>query len=98
MFYRQKLASLFQVKEKLKACRSSKLKFSNSCFLVDDRHVKIVWLHVVVFSEHGILHFSDNFHLFKYYSVKAPQNCFNSFNYSNQTRIQVSKFSFTLDK
>ena len=56
-FYGQELASLFQVQEKSKACRSSKLKFSSSCLIADDSHVKIVWLHVVVFSEHDILHF-----------------------------------------
>ena len=70
----------------------------NSSFIVDDSHVKIVWLHVVVFSEHDILHFLDNFHLFKYNLVKVPQNSFNSFNYLNQTYIQVSKFLFALDK
>ena len=42
---------------KLKACRISKLNFSSSCFTADDSYVKIVWLHVVVFSEHDILHF-----------------------------------------
>ena len=42
---------------KLKACGSSKLNFSSNCFIVDDSHVKIVWLHAVVFSEHDILHF-----------------------------------------
>ena len=78
-FYRQELASLFQVQEKLKACRNSKLNFSSSCFTANDSHVKIVWLHVVVFNEHDILHFWDNLHLFKYYPVKVPQNCFNSF-------------------
>ena len=98
MFYRQEPTSLFQVQEKLKACRTSKLKFSSSCFIADDRHVKILWLHVVVFSEHDVLHFWDNVHLFKYYPVKVTQNCFNSFNYSNQTCIQVFKFSFALDK
>ena len=61
-------------------------------------HIKIVCLHIVVFSEHDILHFWDNVQLFKYYPVKVLQNCFNSFNYSNQTCIQVSKFSFALDK
>ena len=30
MFYRQKLASLFQVQEKVEACRNSKQKFSSS--------------------------------------------------------------------
>ena len=57
IYYRQELASLFQVQEKLKACRGSKLNFSSSCFIADDSHLKIVWLHVVVFSEHDILHF-----------------------------------------
>ena len=56
-FSRQKLVSLIQVQEKLKACRSSKLNFSSNCFIADDSHVKIVWLHAVVFSEHDILHF-----------------------------------------
>ena len=86
IFFRQELASLFQVQEKLKACKKSKLNFSSSCFIANDSHVKIVWLHVVVFSEHDILHFWDNVHLFKYYPVKVPRNCF----CSNETCIQVS--------
>ena len=98
MFYWQELVSLFQVQEKLIACRSSKLNFLSSCFNAEDSHVRIVWLHVVVFSERGILHFWDNFSLFEYCTVKIPQNCFNCFNYSNQTCIQVSKFSRALDK
>ena len=98
IFYRQELASLFQVQEKLKACRSSKLNFSSSCFIADDSHIKIVWLHIVVFSEHDYLHFWDNVHLFKHYPAKVPQNCFNYFIYLNQTCIQVSKFLFALDK
>ena len=97
-FYRQELASLFQAQEKLKACRNSKLNFSSCCFIANDSRVKIAWLHVVVFSEHDILHFWNNVHLFKYYPMKVPQNCFNYFNYSNQTCIQVFKFSFLLDK
>ena len=72
VFYRQELVSLFQVQEKLKACRSSKLNFSSSCFIADDSHIKIVWLRTVVFSEHDILHFWDNVHLFKYCPVQAP--------------------------
>ena len=55
--YRKELGSLFQVQEKLKVCRNSKLNFSSSCFIADDSHVKTVWLHVVVFSEHDILDF-----------------------------------------
>ena len=42
---------------KLKACRSSKLNVSRSYFIVDDNHVKIIWLHGAVFSEHDIVHF-----------------------------------------
>ena len=76
IFYRQELVSLFQVQEKLKACRSSKLNVSSSCFISDDRHIKIVWIHIPVFSKHDILHFWDNVHLFKYYPVlKVTQNC-----------------------
>ena len=57
IFYLQQLVSLFQVQEKLKVCRYSKLNFSSSCFIVDDSHVKIVWLHIVVLSEHDIWYF-----------------------------------------
>ena len=98
LFYRQEPAFLFQVWEKLNAWRSINLDFSSSCFIANDSHVKNVWLHVVVFSELDILYFWDNVHLFKYYLVKGPQNCFNYLNYSNQTCTQVSKFSFGLDK
>ena len=97
-FYRQELVSLFQVQEKLKACRFSKLNFLSSCFITDYSHVKIVWLNVVVFSEHDTLHFWDNVHLLKHYPVNVPQNCFNSLNCSNQTCIQVSKFLFVLHR
>ena len=97
IFYRQELISLFQVQEKLKACGNS--KFSSSCFIAnDDSLVKIVLLHVIVFSEHDILHFWDNVYLLKYCPMKVPQNCFKYFSSSNQTYIQVSKFSFTPDK
>ena len=34
MFYRQKLASLFQVQEKLKACRNSRSNFLSMLFYV----------------------------------------------------------------
>ena len=44
IFYQQELASLYQAREKLK-------------FIGDDSHVRIVRLHVVVFTEHDILHF-----------------------------------------
>ena len=99
LFYRQELASLLQVQEKLKACRNSKLNFSRSYFTANDSHVKIVWLHDVVFSEHDILHFWDNVHLFKYLLFsESTSRLLCSFNCSNETCIQVSKFSFALDK
>ena len=79
IFYRQELASLFQVQGKKKACRNSKQNFSSSCFIADS-HIKVIWLHVVVFTKHDILDFWDNVHLLKYYPVKVPQNCFDSFN------------------
>ena len=50
-------------------------------------------LHIVVFNDHT-LHFQDNAHLLKYYPVKVYQNCFYSFNCSNQAGMQVSKYSF----
>ena len=56
-FYRKELTSLFQVQEKLKACMSSKINISSSCFIADDSHVKVVWLHVAVFSQLDILNF-----------------------------------------
>ena len=31
--------------------------FETSCFIADDSHVNIVWLHGVVFRKHFILHF-----------------------------------------
>ena len=74
------------------------MKLLSSCFIVDDSHVKTVWLHLVVFSEYDIIHFEDNVHLLKYYPVKVSQNHFYSFNCSNKTGMQVSKFSFALDK
>ena len=75
----------------------------NENFLVWNKHANqqachVIWLHVIVFTEHDLLHFWDNYHLLNYYPVKVHQNCFNSFNCSNQTDIQVSKFPFVLDK
>ena len=97
IFYRQKLVSLFQIQEKLKACRDLKWNLLSSCFIADDSLLKIVWLQVVVFSEY-VLHFRDNVHLLRYNTVKVSQNCFCSFNFSNQIGMQISKFSFPLNK
>ena len=57
MQYYVEPVSLFQVQEKLKACKSSKLNFSKSCLIADDSHEKIIWLHVLSFREHDNLHF-----------------------------------------
>ena len=98
IFYRQELAFLFKVKEKLKTYRNLKWNFSSSCFITHDSHVKVLWLNVIVFTEYYILHFWNHAHLLKYYPVKVLQNCFNPFNCPNQTGVQVSKFSFDLDR
>ena len=45
------------VQEKFKAHKSSKINFSSSFFIADNSHIKVVWLHVVFFSDHDILHF-----------------------------------------
>ena len=94
IFCRQELVSLFQVQEKLRTCRSSKLNFPSSYFIADYSHIKIVHLHIVVFSEHDILQFWGNVHVFKHYPIKVTQNCFNFFIYPNQTFMQVSNFCF----
>ena len=52
IFYRQELASIFQVQEILKACRRSRKNFSSSCFITDGTHIKVIWLHVEVFREY----------------------------------------------
>ena len=44
IYYWQELVSFFQVQEKLRACRSSKLNFLSSCFIADDSHAKTEWL------------------------------------------------------
>ena len=44
----------------------------------------------------GILNVNSKCILLKHYPVKVPQNWFNSFNSSNQTAMQVNKFSFAL--
>ena len=96
MLKRHNIVPLFQVQEKLKACRSLNSNFLSSCFIADDSHTKIVWLHMIAFSGHEILHFLDNFHLLKHYSLKVPQNCYNSFIYSNQSCIQYKFPNFHL--
>ena len=57
IFYRQELAYLVQVQEKLKAYKNSKSNFPSSCVIVDDSHVIVVWLDEVVFNKHEISYF-----------------------------------------
>ena len=84
IFSRQKLTSLFQVQQKLKTWMNSKLNFLSDFFILNHSHTKVVWLHIVFFGKHDILHFWDNVHLLKYYPVKVLQNCSISFSCSNQ--------------
>ena len=71
---------------------------SSRYFIDDDSHVKILWLHIVVFSEHDISHFRDDAHLLKHYPVKLFQNYFYSLNCLIQKVMQGSKFSFAQNK
>ena len=43
LFYGREQAFLFQVQEKLKARRNSKLNFLSVCFIEYDSHIKMVW-------------------------------------------------------
>ena len=42
---------------KIEKVQEFKMNFSSSCFIADDSDIKIIWLHVVDFTEHDILHF-----------------------------------------
>ena len=57
ILYRLKLGHLFQVQEKMKACRNSNLNVSSSRFIANGSHVNTVSLFVVVFNELKISHF-----------------------------------------
>ena len=97
-FYRQEITSLFQVQEKLRAWRNSKLSFSSSCFIAGNSHIKIISSHTVVLNENAILSFSDNVHISNYFPMKEPQNGFYSFSSTDQIGMQISKFFIALDK
>ena len=71
IFYQQERASLFQVKEKFKACGSLKWGFSSSCFMTGDSHLKLISLHAVVFNENAILCFPNNVHLLKCFPINV---------------------------
>ena len=95
LFYRQGRSFFISSVEKIE--RVQKLNFSSSFFTSDCCHLKIVWLHVLAFTEHDVLHFWENVHLLKYYLVKEPQNCFNYFNCSNHTSMKISELLFPVD-
>ena len=42
---------------KIENVQEFKMKLFESLFIADDSHINIVWLHIIVFSEHDILHF-----------------------------------------
>ena len=83
-----------------KLCRYSKYSFSSNYFIANNSHMETesIYSYTVVFNVQAILYFWDNFHLLKHYPKKEPQNCFDSFNNSNKTGMQISTFSFALDK
>ena len=63
IFFRQEIASLFQVQGKLRACRNSEWSFSSSCFNKGNSHLKLISLYTVAFNENAISCFLENVHL-----------------------------------
>ena len=61
-----------------------KMKLFEYFFIVDNSHVKTVWLNLAVLTKHDIFYFWGNANFLKYYPVKVTQNCFDAFNGSNQ--------------
>ena len=88
IFYRQELASSFQVQGKLRV----------NCFIANDCHIKIKCSYVVFFIVEAILYSWDNFHLLKHYPKEVPQNYFDSFNGLNNPAKYISLFSLAPDK
>ena len=50
----------------------------------------IIYSYTVIFNKHDNLYLRDNFHLLKY-AMTVSENCFDSFNFSNETVLQISK-------
>ena len=91
------IASFFMSSSgKTEACGNSRTS-SSSCFIAGDTHIKIIFSYAVVSNKNAILYFWDDVHFLKHYPIKLPQNCFDLFRCTNQTGIQISKFSFALD-
>ena len=55
--YRTRTSSFISSTGKIEIVQDFKMELSSSCFIANDSHVKITWVHAVVFQEHDILHF-----------------------------------------
>ena len=71
IFFRQEIASLFQVQGKLRACRNSEWSFSSSCFNKGNSHLKLISSYTVAFNENAISCFLENVHLLIFFSNKS---------------------------
>ena len=60
-------------------------------FIAGDSHTKIILLKYNSFQP-------TTYPILKNYSSKLPQNFFDTFNSLDQTGVQISNFSLTLDK
>ena len=65
----------------------NQMSFLRSGFIAGDSHIKLISSQAVVLNENAMYCFSNNVHLLKYFPIKLPQNCFDSFNYTNQIVI-----------
>ena len=54
-------------------------------------HIKIIWVHNILFNEYDILHFRDNVHLSKH-QMKVPQNCCNSIFLFSANKLKTDFF------
>ena len=70
ILYRQGLASLFQVWEKL----NSKKSFSSSCFIAGDIRVKVTCSHKIVFNGHAIPYFLREVYTVKFFFQSISWN------------------------
>ena len=64
-------------------------EFKTNFYSTNDSHIKIMCSYIVVFNVQAILYFLRQFSFI---------NCFDLFNYSNKTGMQISKCSFALVK
>ena len=81
IFYRQELESM---KNEKRAGSHSEIFWVDVCRWQPHKNCIAT---IVIFSEHDVLHLWDNVCLLKYYLVKVPQNCFDSFSCSKQKHV-----------